>query len=87
MSNRTTNSRRVAPHHLGEVAPGIVKVGVVVRVLALLLVPAVRGGARELDPGVVGTGGGTNGREVGTWTLLHEVLVGRRDHTYIYSLI
>jgi hypothetical protein len=61
MSHRTTNSRRVAPHHLGKVAPGIVKVGVVVGVLALFLVPAVGGGARKLDPGVVGTGGGANG--------------------------
>jgi hypothetical protein len=64
VSDRTSDAAGVAPHHLGEVAPGGLKVRVVVRVLGLLLVPAMGGGAGELDPGVVVTGRGTDRREV-----------------------
>lgn len=70
MANRTTNSRRVAPHHLGEVAPRIVKVRVVVGVLGLFLMPAVGSGARELDPRVVGAGGRADGGEVAAGAFL-----------------
>jgi len=64
VADRAADARRVAPHHLGEVAPGRVVVGAVVRVLGLLLVPAVGGGASELDPGLVAIGSGVLGREI-----------------------
>jgi hypothetical protein len=67
---RTTNARRIAPHHLREVAPRIVIVRVVVRVLGLLLVPAMGGGARELDPRIVGRGRRARGGQVAAGTLL-----------------
>ena len=70
MSDGTANRRRIAPDDLGEVTPLVVKVRVVVGVDALLLVPAVGGGAGELDPGVVGSRGGPNAGEIGSWTLL-----------------
>jgi hypothetical protein len=50
VTNSTADARRVAPHHLREVAPRVVVVRVVVRVLCLLLMPAVRRSARKLDP-------------------------------------
>lgn len=56
VTDSAANAGGVAPHHLGEVAPGVFEVGVVVGVLGLLLVPAVGGGAGELDPVVVAAG-------------------------------
>lgn len=54
IAQSTADARRVTPNHLGEVAPGIVPLRrSTVWVLGLLLVPAVDGGAGELDPLVV----------------------------------
>jgi hypothetical protein len=64
VTDRTSDAGRVAPYHLGEVAPSILEVGVVVGVLGLLLVPAVGGGAGELDPGIVVAGSGADRREI-----------------------
>lgn len=83
MSDGAANRRRVAPDHLGEVAPLVVKVRVVVGVDTLFLVPAVGGGAGELDPGVVGSRGGPNAGEVGSWTLLYQTWsVSEISHLY-----
>lgn len=60
----TANASRVTPHHLREVAPGIVVVRVIVRVLGLLFMPAMGGGASELDPLVVAGWSGLLRREV-----------------------
>jgi hypothetical protein len=67
---RTPNARRIAPHHLREVAPRVVIVRVVVRILGLLLVPAMGGGARKLDPRIVGRGRRARGGQVAAGTLL-----------------
>jgi hypothetical protein len=60
VSNSTADTAGVAPHHLGKVSPGSLEVRVVVGVLGLLLVPTVGGGARELDPGTIVAGCGTD---------------------------
>jgi hypothetical protein len=70
VSDRTPQTRTIAPHHLREVAPRILVVRIVVRVLCLFLVPAVRGGAREFDPRVVGGWCGADGGEVASWAFL-----------------
>jgi hypothetical protein len=70
VTNSAADRRGIAPHHLGEVAPRVVKVRVVVRVLGLLLVPAVGSGPSELDPVIVTHRSGTNGREVAAGALL-----------------
>jgi hypothetical protein len=70
MSHRTANGATVAPNHLRKVAPSIFVVWVVVRVLGLLLVPAVRRGAGELDPISRVGGSWTNGREVAAGAFL-----------------
>jgi hypothetical protein len=70
MTDSAANAARVAPHHLGEVAPLVFIVRVVVRVYGLLLVPAVGGGARELDPSVVVLGRGANRAKVAAGALL-----------------
>lgn len=73
VSNSTADGARVAPHHLREVAPGGIVVGVVVGVLGLFLVPAVRGGAGKLDPGVVVGRGGCDRRQVAARAFLEVV--------------
>jgi hypothetical protein len=78
VTNSTANRRRVAPHHLREVAPRVVKVRVVVGVLGLLLVPAMGRGPSELDPIIVTHRSGTNGREVAAGALLLLSLASRR---------
>jgi hypothetical protein len=71
LPQRAADGSRVAPHHLREVAPRSLEGGVVVRVLDLLFVPAVGGGACELDPVVVvGWGTGSDGGEVAAGALL-----------------
>jgi hypothetical protein len=60
VTDRAADAGRVAPHHLREVAPRVVVVRVVVRVLCLLLVPAVRRRARKLDPVFVLVGSGAD---------------------------
>jgi hypothetical protein len=73
MTDSAANAARVAPHHLGEMAPLIFIMRVIVRVYGLLLVPAVGGGARELDPPVVVLGRGTNRAKVAARALLCEL--------------
>lgn len=70
VSKSTADASSVAPHHLREVAPGVVVVRLVVRVLGLLLVPAVRGSAGELDPVIVAGGRRLLGGEVAARTHL-----------------
>jgi hypothetical protein len=72
VADGATDAGRVAPDHLGEVAPGVFVVGVVVRVLGFLLVPAVGGSAGELDPIFVLAGSGADRREVAARALLYQ---------------
>jgi hypothetical protein len=72
MTDSAANAARVAPHHLGEVAPLVFIVRVVVRVYGLFLVPAVGGGARELDPPVVVLGCRANRAKVAPGALLYK---------------
>jgi len=58
VSQCAADARRVAPHHLREVAPRVVVVWVVVRVLGLLLVPAMDSSAGKLYPSLVAVGNG-----------------------------
>lgn len=53
VAKSTADAGRVAPHHLGEVAPCSIVVRVVVRVLGLLLMPAVGGRVGKLEPLVI----------------------------------
>lgn len=57
VGNGAADAGAVAPDQLGEVAPRILVVRVVVRVLELFLVPSVDDGARKLKPLLVGAGG------------------------------
>jgi hypothetical protein len=70
VSHSAADAGAVAPHHLGEVTPRRIVVRVVVRVLGLLLVPAVGGGAGELDPSVVVIGRRIGGGEVAAGAFL-----------------
>jgi hypothetical protein len=70
MTDSATEASRVTPHHLREVTPGIVEMRVVVWVLGLFLVPAVGGGAGELNPRIIVERGGRDGREVASRTFL-----------------
>ena len=74
VSECTANARCVSPHHLGEMAPGVVVVRLSIRVLLLLLMPAMGGGASKLDP-VIGSRGG--------WLLRGEVTAGAHLHLSI----
>lgn len=62
--------RAVPPHHLREVAPRIVVVGLRVGVQSLFFVPAVNRVAGELDPRVVVSGRRPDAREITTTTVL-----------------
>lgn len=70
VADRAANSGRVAPDHLREVAPGRLEVRIVVRVLGLLLVPAVGGGASEFDPRVIVAWCGLDGRKIASRAVL-----------------
>lgn len=50
VSNSAADAGSVAPDHLREMAPGVVIVRMIVRVLGLLLMPTVGSSASELDP-------------------------------------
>jgi hypothetical protein len=64
VSDRAADAGRIAPHHLREVTPGVLEVGVVVGVLGLFLVPSVGGGAGELNPSIVIERSGSHGGEI-----------------------
>lgn len=90
VSDSAANAGAVAPHHLREVAPGSIKVWVVVGVLGLLLVPAVGSSAGELDPGIVAIRRGANRREVAAGAFLAtsaNVTVCCCAHTYMLGVM
>jgi hypothetical protein len=70
MAESAADACTVAPHHLGEVAPRGIVVRVVVRVLGLLLVPAMSSGPSELDPSVVAIRRRVHGGEVAAGAFL-----------------
>jgi hypothetical protein len=70
MTDSATEASRVTPHHLREVTPGIVEMGVVIWILGLFLVPAVGGGAGELNPRIIVERGRRDGREIASRTFL-----------------
>jgi len=71
VAERTPNTRAIAPDQLREVAPRIIVVRVIVRILELLLVPAVHDGAREFEPVFVAAGGGADGGEIAAAAVLY----------------
>lgn len=71
MCQSATNARSIAPNHLGEVSRTGRIDRVVIRVLGLLLVPAVGGGAGELDPLGVVTRDYGDSRQVGAGVFLY----------------
>lgn len=75
VSESTANAGGVAPDHLRKVAPGSFEVRVAVGILGLLLVPAVRSGTGELDPGLVVGRWRRHGREVAARAFLLHVLM------------
>lgn len=76
MTHSTANTSSVAPHHLTEVAPGVVIVRIVIRVLCLFFVPAVGSSTSKLDPLIVITRRWLNRGEVATGTMLKNLLCG-----------
>jgi hypothetical protein len=90
MSKRAADAGAVAPHHLGEVTPCRIVVRVIVRVLGLLLVPAMGGGAGELNPSVVAIGRRIDGGEVASGAFLAalaEVHSQSRCTTHMFGVV
>lgn len=77
MRNRAPNPRRIPPDELREVAPRLVPVRVIVRILGVLLVPAVHHGARKLEPRLVVVGRGPHGGEIAAGAVLRTQLIIR----------
>lgn len=70
VSHSAANFRGVAPDQLSEVAPRVLVARVVVRVLGLLLVPAVDDSASEFQPLIVVGRGRTPRREVAATAIM-----------------
>jgi hypothetical protein len=71
VSHSTTNLGTIAPDKLGEVAPGVLVARLVVRVLSLLLMPAVDDSASELQPLIIVGRGWATRRQVAATAILH----------------
>jgi hypothetical protein len=70
LAHGTTQPRAISPHHLRKVAKRLVVLGAAVRILCLLFVPAVDGGAREVEPDVAVCGRGADAGEVAAAAVL-----------------
>lgn len=79
MADCAANTGSVAPHHLCEVTPGLLEVGVVVGIQPLLIVPTVSSGAGELDPFVVVAWCRSLGGEVAARAHLYGLADGREE--------
>jgi hypothetical protein len=70
LAHGTAQARAIPPHHLREVSKGLAVLGAAIWILGLFFVPAVDGGARELEPDVAVCGRGADAREVAAAAVL-----------------